>query len=69
LAGALSGDATRVIEHYTFLTDVRYAPYLGFTDAEVQQLLERPEVKAACEEVTFKAITKWYDGYMASNVH
>ncbi|XP_064211232.1 uncharacterized protein LOC135265507 isoform X1 [Tribolium castaneum] len=67
LAGALSGDATRVIRHYPFLSDLRYAPYLGFTDEEVKHLLELPEVKAACGKVTFKIITKWYDGYMVSN--
>ncbi|RZC33797.1 uncharacterized protein BDFB_011247, partial [Asbolus verrucosus] len=67
LAGSFSGDAARLIRHYPFLSDVRYAPYLGFTDAEVQQLLERPEVKATCGEVTFKAIKKWYDGYMVSD--
>lgn len=67
LAGALSGDATRVITHYPFLSDVRYAPYLGFTDEEVKQLLEIPVVKAACGKVTFKIISKWYDGYMVSN--
>ncbi|XP_064213933.1 uncharacterized protein LOC103315116 isoform X2 [Tribolium castaneum] len=58
LAGAFSGDATRVIKHYPFLSDLRYAPYLGFTDEEVKQLLELPEVKAACGKVTFKIITK-----------
>ncbi|XP_064214632.1 uncharacterized protein LOC103313337 isoform X1 [Tribolium castaneum] len=67
LAGAFSGDAARVIKHYPFLSDFRYAPYLGFTDEEVKQLLELPEVKAACGKVTFKTITKWYDGYMVSN--
>ncbi|XP_064213011.1 uncharacterized protein LOC135266361 isoform X2 [Tribolium castaneum] len=67
LAGAFSGDAARVIEHYPFLSDLRYAPYLGFTDEEVKQLLELPEVKAACGKVTFKIIRKWYDGYMVSN--
>ncbi|XP_064215048.1 uncharacterized protein LOC135267138 isoform X2 [Tribolium castaneum] len=58
LAGAFSGDAARVIKHYPFLSDLRYAPYLGFTDEEVKQLLELPEVKAACGKVTFKIITK-----------
>nr|XP_015840435.1 PREDICTED: uncharacterized protein LOC107399196 [Tribolium castaneum] len=67
LAGAFSGDAARVIEHYPFLSDLRYAPYLGFTDEEVKHLLELPEVKAACGKVTFKTITEWYDGYMVSN--
>ncbi|XP_064212167.1 uncharacterized protein LOC135265839 [Tribolium castaneum] len=67
LAGAFSGDAARVIRYYPFLSDLRYAPYLGFTDEEVKQLLELPEVKAACGKVTFKTITKWYDGYMVSN--
>ncbi|XP_064214823.1 uncharacterized protein LOC135267077 isoform X4 [Tribolium castaneum] len=67
LAGAFSGDAARVIKHYPFLSDLGYAPYLGFTDEEVKQLLELPEVKAACGKVTFKIITKWYDGYMVSN--
>ncbi|XP_064214473.1 uncharacterized protein LOC100141658 isoform X2 [Tribolium castaneum] len=67
LAGAFSGDAARVITHYPFLSDFRYAPYLGFTDEEVKQLLELPEVKAACGKVTFETITKWYDGYMVSN--
>ncbi|XP_064213475.1 uncharacterized protein LOC103314479 isoform X1 [Tribolium castaneum] len=67
LAGAFSGDAARVIKHYPFLSDLRYAPYLGFTDEEVKHLLELPEVKAACGKVTFKTITEWYDGYMVSN--
>lgn len=67
LAGSLSGDAARVIKHYPFLSDLRYAQYLGFTDEEVKQLLELPEVKAACGKVTFEIITKWYDGYMVSN--
>ena len=67
LAGAFSGDAARVTRHYPFLSDVGYAPYLGFTDAEVQQLLKRPQVKATCGKVTFKAIEKCYDGYMVSN--
>ncbi|XP_064214822.1 uncharacterized protein LOC135267077 isoform X3 [Tribolium castaneum] len=58
LAGAFSGDAARVIKHYPFLSDLGYAPYLGFTDEEVKQLLELPEVKAACGKVTFKIITK-----------
>ncbi|XP_064214254.1 uncharacterized protein LOC135266849 [Tribolium castaneum] len=67
LAGAFSGDAARVIRYYPFLSDLRYAPYLGFTDEEVKHLLELPEVKAACGKVTFKTITEWYDGYMVSN--
>ncbi|XP_064213907.1 uncharacterized protein LOC107399196 isoform X3 [Tribolium castaneum] len=58
LAGSFSGDAARVIRYYPFLSDLRYAPYLGFTDEEVKQLLELPEVKAACGKVTFKIITK-----------
>lgn len=66
LAGAFSGDAARIIKHlhYPFLSDPRYAPYLGFTAEEVEQLLQRPQVKNICGNP--ETSSHWYDGYIVS---
>lgn len=45
------------------LSDIEYAEYFGFTDAEVQEMLSYYGIKDA-----FKNMKEWYDGYHIGHV-
>ena len=45
------------------ITDVDFDEYFGFTDAEVEEMLEEYQLGSSYEDVR-----EWYDGYRFGNV-
>ena len=52
------GSALNMFREYTMLNDRVYSDYFGFTEEEVKYLCKRNG------EISFKEITKWYNGYL-----
>ena len=55
-----SGSALNMFDEYTFLKDRIFGEYFGFTENEVINLCEKNN------EVEFKDIKEWYNGYLTS---
>lgn len=49
-------------EEYTMLDAGSFAPYIGFTDNEVQSLCK-------CYNIDYTSVKRWYDGYLLSDYH
>ena len=47
-------------EEYTMLDAGSFAPYIGFTDNEVQSLCK-------CYNIDYTSVKRWYDGYLLSD--
>lgn len=54
-----SQSAVSEFREYTILSPMQFAPYIGFTDAEVRQLCEE-------SDLDFNEMKRWYDGYTLS---
>ncbi|MBQ9273237.1 MAG: AAA family ATPase [Succinivibrio sp.] len=50
--------ALNMFDEYSMLTPLKFAPYSGFTEEEVQTL-------CAANQTNFEEMAKWYDGYTA----
>ena len=58
-----SGSALNMFDEYTFLNDMNFDKYFGFTNSETEKLCEKQD------KLSLNELKEWYDGYKTQGGH